>query len=96
MKRYDEMSKEERLATVRVTSVSFVKDAVVIGWSGIMGFGEYTVSHSTLAVEKTPWGTEEVTEYELHGDSECMDSKDDKEFIRNLFMRIVDQIEVVD
>lgn len=95
VKCYNEMSREERLATVRVTSVSFVKDAMIIGWSGIMGFGEYTVSHVTLATEKKPWGVEEVIEYKLEGDSEHMDSQDSKEFVRHLLAQIADQIQVV-
>lgn len=94
MKCHNEMSKEERLATVRVTSVSFVKDAMIIGWSGIMGFGEYTVSHIALATEERPWGAE-VTEYKLEGDSEHMDCQIDKEFIRHLLAQIADQIQVV-
>ena len=94
-KKYDEMTRAERVATVEITGLSFVEGAIIFEWSGAMGFGEYVIHNIPLETRETPWGTEEVSKYKLEADSEHMDSQDRKEFIRNLLMRMVDQIEVV-
>lgn len=71
-----------------VTGVSIFKNetfplgGIIINWSGDPGFGQYTL----LLKED---GT-------FHGESECMDRGEDKEFIRALFAKIADKMTVVE
>ena len=62
-----------------------------IFWEGDKGFGQYDLLIETQADE------EEDDNYELKiiGDSECMDYADNKEFLKSLFMAMLDKIEVV-
>lgn len=92
LKRYKEMTPEERLASVDVVGIDFRNGAMYIRWSGAMGFGEYCIQHNALKVESTPYGEEEVLEYELVGYSEQMDSQESKHFIKHLFTKIAEQL----
>lgn len=51
----------------------------VITWTSDIGFGEYTIYKPTGCDE---W----------YGDSECMDSNEDKDFIRELMKVFVDKL----
>ena len=71
--------------TVRVDGVEPFKnewfEGFTIYWSGNIGFGQYTIYRSN--------GSEEWC-----GDSECMDSNDDKWFIKRLLSDFVSQLEI--
>ena len=51
---------------------------MILSWSGNIGFGEYTL----YTDGKGNW----------HGDSECMDRGEDKEFIRLLLDKFVERL----
>ncbi len=58
-------------------------DGIVISWSKSgVGFGEYTIFRKTGADE---W----------FADSECMDSNDDKSFIKELMDKFIDELKIV-
>lgn len=52
-----------------------------IYWSSDIGFGEYTI-----------WTEMEDGELKLYGDSEHMDSNDDKEFVTELMRLVVNKL----
>ena len=60
-----------------LTNVDGVQ-AIIIGWSSNIGFGEYTLYTDS----KGKW----------HGDSECMDKGEDKEFIKLLMEKFVEEL----
>lgn len=73
---------------------------VKILWSGNIGYGEYQI-YSTDSDKKPLFKNipEELQEYEYtnwKGDSEHMDSNDDKWFIKLLLSSLVEQMEVED
>lgn len=51
----------------------------IISWSSDIGFGEYTIYK-----ENNKW----------YGDSECMDSNDDKEFVIQLMDIFIKELEI--
>ena len=53
---------------------------IIIEWSGNIGWGEYEIYQT----EDGRW----------HGDSECMDRGEDKEFLKYLLKYLVDNTEV--
>lgn len=62
--------------------IPFVNDnhtGFIIEWSSDIGFGEYTIYKS------------ENDDY-WYGDSECMDSNDDKEFIMELMKLFIENL----
>lgn len=65
---------------VKVDEIQGFSNGFVLLWSGDIGFGEYTIF------------TDENGK--LKGDSECMDQGDKKDFLKQLFASIVDQIEI--
>lgn len=57
-----------------------IKNGLCIYWDSSIGFGEYNI-----------WVKEDG---KVYGDSECMDSQDDKDFIRKLFELIAEQMTI--
>ena len=57
-----------------------IKNGLCIYWDSSIGFGEYNI-----------WVEEDGR---ICGDSECMDSQDDKDFIRKLLELIADQMTI--
>lgn len=51
----------------------------IISWSSDIGFGEYTIYK-----ENNKW----------YGDSECMDSNDEKEFVTQLMSIFIKELEI--
>lgn len=81
------MSRTHNVKEIHLQIDSFVPfvnenhSGFIIEWSSDIGFGEYTVYGS---VEDDTW----------YGDSECMDSGDDKEFITELMRLFIEQLNV--
>lgn len=77
------MTLNGREVEIEIDDVTALKNvdgvqAIIIGWSGNIGFGEYTL----YTDGKGRW----------HGDSEHMDKGDDKEFIRLLLDKFVERL----
>lgn len=74
-----------RKMTVHVDGVEPFKNEKFEGfslyWSGNIGFGQYVIYRGT-------------GENEWHADSECMDSNDDKWFIKRLLLDFVSQVKI--
>lgn len=50
-------------------------------WYGNIGFGEYNIYRKT-------------SENQWHGDSECMDTNDDKSFLKILMEQFIERIDI--
>lgn len=71
---------EINLSAYSVTPFSNEKfEGILIKWDSDIGFGEYTIYRQS--------GTEQ-----WYADSECMDSGEDKEFLRELLKLIADNV----
>ena len=55
------------------------REVIKFKWTGNIGWGEYT-----LYTENGQW----------YGDSECMDRGENKEFLKKLFDKIIEQIKI--
>lgn len=78
----DSMTPEEKLATIKLTSVKFYKGAMVLEWSGIIGFGEYTIA---------------TGENGLSGNSEGLDlHNEEKKFLRHLLNQLVERVSLAE
>lgn len=89
------MTSEEKLATIRVEEVRFYNDTMVISWSGIIGFGDYTLElHRETEMDEDS-GDEVTKSYTIQGDSESLDlGNDNRIFLRHLLNQIADQIDL--
>lgn len=56
-------------------------EGICIKWNGNIGFGEYTLYKTN---EEDGW----------HADSECMDSNDDKAFLKILMEQFIKQVKI--
>lgn len=56
-------------------------DGICIKWYGNIGFGEYNLYKEN---EEDGW----------HGDSECMDTNDDKAFLKLLMDKFIEQVKI--
>ena len=91
----DSMTPEERLATIRVEEVRFYNDAMVISWSGIIGFGDYTLKLHRETEMNEDSGVEITKSYTIQGDSEGLDLRNDNRiFLRHLLNQIADQVDL--
>lgn len=91
----DAMTPEERLATIKVEEVRFYNDAVVISWSGVIGFGDYTLElHRETEIDEDD-GYEVTKSYTIQGNSEGLDlGNDNRIFLRHLLNQIADQVDL--
>lgn len=64
---------------LNVSGFDPIKDGLRIYWGSNIGFGQYDI-----------W----IEDGKVCGDSECMDSQDDKDFIRKLFELVADQMTI--
>lgn len=62
-----------------------------IAWDSNIGFGQYEICFTNNSDEDGEF----FTTVKIEGDSECMDSIEKKEFIKMLFGKIVDKMEIV-
>lgn len=67
------------MQNVKVDDIQGFSNGFVLLWHGDKGFGEYTIYQE---------------DGKIKGDSEFMDSGDKKDFLKQLFASIVEQIEI--
>ena len=78
---------DEHIKDLTITSVepfeTHICNGVEIKWDANIGWGTYTIYKYK---DSDIW----------HGDSECMDKGEDKDFLRELLNKFVDQIKIDD
>lgn len=65
---------------LEIYKIEPIKNGLCVQWNSSIGFGEYNI-----------WVGEDG---KMYGDSEYMDSQDDKDFIRKLLELIADQMTI--
>lgn len=75
------MSRKHDINDINLNVSGFdpIKDGLRIYWDSNIGFGQYDI-----------W----VEDDKIYGESECMDSQNDKGFIRKLLELVVDQMTI--
>lgn len=92
----DAMTPEERLATITLDEVRFYDDAIVLSWSGVIGFGQYRIE-LTREFETDKHGYQQTTSYAMQASSEGMDlHNDNKKFLRHLLNQFVEKVSLAD
>lgn len=74
-------------------------EAQVIGfeWSSDLGFGRYQIIRDVRIDEsKKPYDDGYEIVLGIYGESECMDSNEDKSMLRELMRQFVDMVEIVE
>ena len=78
--------------SLEVTDIVGLKDGVIIRWSSPdIGFGEYTI-HTKVKRNQLGFAEDKIL---IEGDSECMDSNEDKSFLKALLSKMIEQISIV-
>lgn len=92
-----EISDEESLEeldfdSLEVTDIIGLKDGLIIRWcSPEIGFGEYTI-HTKVKRNEFGFAEDEVL---IEGDSECMDDNENKVFLKALFDKVLEKINII-
>ena len=75
-----------------VTDIIGLKDGFIIRWSSPeIGFGEYTI-HTKVKRNEFGFAEDEVL---IEGDSECMDGNEAKTFLKALFDKVLEKINII-
>lgn len=94
---FDEAEDEESLEPVsldllEITDIAGFNGGFIIRWcSPEIGFGEYTI-HTKVKRNQFGFAEDDVL---IEGDSECMDSNEDKFFLKALLGKLVEKISIV-
>ena len=83
--RLKSMTRAEKIATMTLDDIESGKGWISLKWSGIQGFGEYTLHY---------W--EENEQLKVSADSECMDGNDDKGVLKALLAKLLEMAEVTE
>lgn len=85
------MRKHNNYDSVEVYDIECYKNGFVIRWiSPELGWGEYTIH---VNADRDEYGSV-IGDVSIEGDSEYMDSNDDKLFLRTLLAKLEDKIEI--
>lgn len=91
----DSMTPEEKLASVTLDEVIFYDNTMILEWSGVMGFGQYTIHVSKEVQHDIDIEEEADVGYTLIGNSENMDIRNDKKiFLRHLLEQFIDKVDL--
>ena len=78
--------------SLEVTDIIGLKDGFIIRWSSPeIGFGEYTI-HTKVKRNDFGFAEDEVL---IEGDSECMDGNENKAFLKALFDKVLEKINII-
>lgn len=88
----DESLEELDFDSLEVTDIIGLKDGFIIRWcSPEIGFGEYTI-HTKVKRNEFGFAEDEVL---IEGDSECMDGNENKIFLKALFDKVLEKINII-
>ncbi len=88
----DESLESLSLETLDISDIVGLEDGFIIRWcSPEIGFGEYTI-HAKAKRDEFGFAEDDVL---IEGDSECMDENDSKDFLKALFDKILEKINIV-
>ena len=88
----DESLEELDFDSLEVTDIIGLKDGFIIRWcSPEIGFGEYTI-HTKVKRNEFGFAEDEVL---IEGDSECMDGNENKAFLKALFDKVLEKINII-
>lgn len=88
----DESLEELDFDSLEVTDIIGLNDGFIIRWcSPEIGFGEYTI-HTKVKRNEFGFAEDEVL---IEGDSECMDNNENKVFLKALFDKVLEKINII-
>ncbi len=88
----DEFLEPLSFDSLEVTDIIGLKDGFIIRWSSPeIGFGEYTI-HTKVKRNDFGFAEDEVL---IEGDSECMDGNENKAFLKALFDKVLEKINII-
>ena len=89
---YDEFLKSINLDTLEITDIFGVENGFIIRWdSPEIGFGEYTI-HAKVKRNEFGFAEDGVL---IEGDSESMDINENKAFLKALFDKLLEKINII-
>lgn len=88
----DESFEELDYGSLDVTDIIGLKDGFIIRWcSPEIGFGEYTI-HTKVKRNEFGFAEDDIL---IEGDSECMDVNENKTFLKALFDKVLERINII-
>ena len=83
---------EDNYDSLEITDMVGIENGFVIRWaSPEIGFGEYAIY---AKANRNDFGFAE-DEVLIEGDSECMDANEDKTFLKTLFEKLLERIDII-
>ena len=84
--------KRHNYDSVEITDVIGLENGLIIRWaSPEIGFGEYTI-HTKAKRNEFGFAVDDI---EIEGDSEYMDSNEDKAFLKALLDRLLEKMNII-